>query len=140
MKIKHPWICIPGLFVAAIAAICPAHMRAQSSTNPGHNLPDGCLTIEVRSFYPGQAGSQMYWLTNNCGARLNVSFATQGMTVQSLNLATSEGHFTGYMGRVPGKYKVWYCAAPSYPSDAGGNLLNGSAVYDNYDTGNVYCK
>lgn len=141
MTIRLSSVPVLACFLTAMVAfLCPNHLQAQSSENPGHTLPADCLTIEVRSFYPGQSGSEMYWLTNKCGTSLNISFATQGMIVQGLGLEAGEGHFTGYIGHVPGKYKVWYCAYPAYPSDANGNLLNGPTVYEDFDTGKVFCK
>lgn len=140
MRIRLSPVSVFACFVAATASLFPMHMRAQSGGNPAHSLPADCLSVEVRSFYPGQSGSEMYWLTNNCGVSLNISFATQGLTVQGLSLGVGEGHFTGYIGHVPGKYKVWYCAAPAYPSDSSGNLLNGASVYDDYDTNELNCK
>lgn len=116
-------------------AIAPGAGRAQSNGLP-QAMQDNCVNVEVRQFYPGQAGSEMYYVTNNCGKNINIDFATQGMPTQFVGLQSGEGQFTGWSGKVPAPYKYWYCPQPYFPSDPDNNPLNGPT----YDAQRVVCR
>jgi hypothetical protein len=103
---------------------------------PASAQQNDCVSVDVRPFYPGQAGTEMFWLTNNCGQAQNIDFATKGVGTQLVQLASGQGGFTGFMGQTNKPYKLWYCPQPSFPSDPNNEPLNGPT----YEAQTVVCR
>jgi FKBP-type peptidyl-prolyl cis-trans isomerase FkpA len=95
------------------------------SRHLAHTQENACISVETKLFYPGQAGSVQYFLTNNCNVEENVIFATFGMSSQLVHLNPGQGRFSGWTGHVPAPYKFWYCSSPEFPSNPDLNPQDG---------------
>lgn len=136
---KRTLLCFAGATAILIeVALVPTQGSASptSLVQDSEALTNDCVNVEVRQFYPGQAGSEMYYVTNNCGTSINLDFATKGMPSQLSQLSPDMGQFTGWSGHVPSPYKFWYCPAPQFPSDPQNNPLNGPT----YEADHVVCR
>lgn len=92
-----------------------------------------CVTVQSKRFYPEQAGSEMYFLTNNCTTDINVDLATPEQTYL-VRLTAGQGRFAGSPANVP--YQLWYCNQPQFPSDPNNEPLNGPK----YGATGVVCR
>jgi hypothetical protein len=126
---------LPALAAAAVLP-APPSATALAPLQQAEALQSDCVSVQVRPFYPGQRGSEMYYVTDSCGQDINLDFATEGMPSQLVQLSNGMGRFTGWSGHVPGNYKFWFCAAPQFPSDPNNNPQDGPT----YDATHVVCR
>jgi len=128
--------CAFAYAMVGFMLLSPSGNALPAQTGHPEALQNDCVNIEVRQFYPGQTGSEMYYLTNNCGMDINLDFATQGMPTQLVRLQAGMGKFAGWSGHIPAPYKFWYCPQPQFPGDPDNNPQDGPT----YDASRVVCR